>query len=458
MKTITQWTLSLATGAAMVLTGCGVTSTQKIAANRPVGKLPIAHPPNATSSLVEPPIPPSSSAPAPKVAAAIADDTRAESSTRNGGVAQVGFIGDLDTDVACPPETTLSEIPPSGACPSCQSVGGGPHGSMLAGSGCQSCQTVPHGYAMPGATCVTGYDPQEFLCDGGDAAPDAFVRLNDSIGGLQPEDTIVHYTTEAGNIETNASNRVCVYAPRFASVRKITGALAGGHSIGLATVDRPVGAGRVLINEGGIVIGETIELGHADVTRRLDAMRDRNRGVRVENVQQPIQNVDFLAVLEGLKLDQIGRLQDDQLAIVQRLALAAVAWTIDESVEVAIKDLKPPTLTRDQSVEGLTIYEFPDAGRLQIVKMADRADAKPGDIITFAIRVDNVGDSPVERVTLTDNLTTRLEYIVDSQTCSGGAEFSTVPNESSSMQLIWNLTDKLRVGEGVTVRFQCKVR
>ena len=133
-------------------------------------------------------------------------------------------------------------------------------------------------------------------------------------------------------------------------------------------------------------------------------------------------------------------------------------WELDESLEVVIEDLKTPTLTRDEHLQGFTIYEFPDAGRLQISKLADRSDALPGELVTFAIRVENVGDSAVDQVVLTDNLTTRLEYVEESQTCSGGAEFAAVANEAQSLKLEWKLTDKLRVGESVTIRFQCKVR
>lgn len=348
----------------------------------------------------------------------------------------------------------------------CQACGPQPCGTGNCGTGncgiqaCtpEPCQVTPHGYAMPYLPCPPGFDPQEYLCDGGDADPRAIVRRDDSIGGLQPEDTVVAYTTERGDIEVNASNKVCFYAPRFASVRKITGAVAGGRAIGLQGFDLPVGANNLELNEGGVVIGESLELGHAEVARRIDAMRDRNRGVPVENVQQIVQSVDVLAVLAGLRFDQLAEMRDEDLAVVEKLALAAVAWTIDESVQVAIEDMKPPTLTRDQSVDGLTLYEFPDAGRLQICKLADRADARPGEIVTFALRVENVGDSAVNNITITDNLTTRLEYVPESQTCSGGAIFDTVANEGQSLQLIWKLTDKLRVGESVTIRFQCKVR
>lgn len=380
-------------------------------------------------------------------------------------IQQVGFVGDLDSaqQNSYPIDAMAGG---SCACHACETPSNGPAACGCSTPGCRggwacprdASAVVPHGYAMPMMPCPPGFDPQEYLCDGGDVDARAFVRRDDSIGGLDPEDTVVAYTTEAGDIEVTESNRVCVYAPRFSSVRKITGAVSGNHAIGLAGVNRPLGTNAIEINEGGVVIGETIELGRADVARRIDAMRDRNRGVPVEVVQQPNQAVDNLALLATVRLDQLNLLQDEELAVIERLALAAVAWTLDESVEVEILDVKPPTLTRDESVEGLTVYDFPDAGRLQILKLADKSDAKPGEIVTFAITVINVGDSPVEFVTLTDNLTTRLEYVADSQTASGGAEFETKTNQAGSLQLIWKLTDKLRVGERVTVRFECKVR
>jgi uncharacterized repeat protein (TIGR01451 family) len=346
-------------------------------------------------------------------------------------------------------------------------VGSQPLAGLVGGAcNCNGCGSTgcapegPHGYIVPTPFDWNAYgiDPQEFLCDGGDQAPQAIVRRDDSIGGVQPEDTVVHYTTEAGDIEIQASNRTCVYAPRFSSVRKITGALAGGRAVGLKQVDRPWGTDLVDVNLPGLTVTESTKLAHADVARRIDAMRERNRGVPVESVLQPIQAADIMAVLANISNLEMGELRDNEQAEFEKLALAAVTWSLDEALEVAIEDMKTPTLTRDQQIRGFTIYEFPDAGRLQICKLADRDHALPGEVVNFAIRVVNVGDSPVENIVLTDNLTTRLEYVADSQSCTGGAEFEANSNEARSLKLQWKLTDKLRVGESVTVRFQCKVR
>lgn len=317
---------------------------------------------------------------------------------------------------------------------------------------------APHGYAMPPAASWSMVDPQEYLCDGGDQHPSAVLNRSDLVVGLQPEDTVVHYTTDDGNIEFQASNRACLYAPRFSSVRRITGALAGSRAVGLAQVDAPVSAGRFEHELPQLVMTESTELGHADVARRIDAMREQIRGVPVERVQQLHQASDVLEALAALSMDELRTLDDAEKALLREHALAAVTWELDESLEVVVENLKTPTLTRFEQVQGFTIYDFPDAGRLQISKLADRGDAQPGEIVRFVLHIKNVGDSATSDVTLIDNLTTRLEYVDGSQSSTVEAEFEVAPNESESLKLRWKLQQPLEVGEEATIEFECRVR
>lgn len=361
-----------------------------------------------------------------------------------------------------PAAASTGSVCPCGVCadqpttttrPSAPAVAG--HRSHRSHSGAQR----PHGHApIPPVPNAYGIDRQEFLCDGGDQPPEASLRRDDSIAGLQPEDTVVHYTTESGDIEFDASNPVCVYSPRFASVRKITGAASGGRAVGAAGLGKPVGPNRLEYDLPGLVVAETTELGHAERTRRPDSMRDRNRGVPIEGILQPVQTEEIMAAVAGLSIQEINRMKDAQLALLEKASQAAVTWTIDESVEVAIEDVKTPTLVRDQQLEAFTVYEFPEAGRLRICKLADRADAAPGDEVNFTLRVDNVGDSPVNHVTITDNLTTRLEYVDGSQTSSVEAEFETFANDAQSLRLQWTLQEELKVGESAILRFTTRVR
>ncbi|MEO9931916.1 DUF11 domain-containing protein [Rhodopirellula bahusiensis] len=329
-------------------------------------------------------------------------------------------------------------------------------GSAAGMSGdCVACQPMP---AAPMMRAPWGVDPQEFLCDGGDHDPQARLTRGDVIAGLQPEDTVTHYTTEAGDIEFSASNRVCVYSPRFASVRRITGAIENDRSITVGGTFQPVGPLGIDLDQPGLVMTDTTKIARSELTRRVDAMRDRNRGVPVENVQQIEVAEDVLALLTNIRQLSLSELDKSQLALVERFANAAIAWSIDESVEVEIQDLKPPTLTRDQKVDAVVVYDFPEAGRVNLIKLADKQHAPVGDTVTFALRLQNVGDSPVNGVVVTDNLTTRLEYVVDSESASMDTEYSIQPNQAGSDQLIWKLTEELGVGETVTIEFECKVR
>jgi uncharacterized repeat protein (TIGR01451 family) len=311
---------------------------------------------------------------------------------------------------------------------------------------------------MPMVPAPWIYDPQEFLCDGGDQHPEAVLARDNRIIGLQPEDTVSHYTTEAGDTEFTASNRVCVYSPRFGNVRRITGAIQGEGAIAVAGTVRPVGPQDVNLDLPGLVMRDSVEVDRAEFTRRIDSMRDRNRGVRIENVQQPLLAIDVREVLAGIQHVSISELDESLLAMLERYAVAANIWTVEETVEVEIQDLAPPVLTRDQKVDSLVVYDFPDAGRLNLIKLADKQHAAIGDTVTFALRLQNVGDSAVSGVVVTDNLTTRLEYVVDSESSSVDADFETKVNDVSSSQLIWRIKKEIAVGESVTIEFKCKVR
>ncbi|TWU65295.1 hypothetical protein V7x_08410 [Crateriforma conspicua] len=366
-------------------------------------------------------------------------------------VRQVGYTASL-TDLPMDEcQSTLGQ--PCGQCNACAT---GQACTECGNNACTVCQ--PHGYTAPPAMYnAYGIDPQEFLCDGGDANAKAFLRQDDTIAALDPEDTVVHFTNRHGQIEFAESNRVCLYAPRFASVRRVTGASAGGRVTGAVGVAQPVGPERMNLDQPGLVVTDTTEIGMADTARRIDAMRDRNRGVPVDAVLQPILTADVFAVLANIRVLDLTELRDADLALLEQAATAAIAWSIEESVEVAVQDLKPPVLNRSQTPRGFTEYDFGD-GRLVIGKFADKHHAQPGDIVEFALRVDNVGDGPVSHVTVTDNLTTRLAYIDGSQSASCEADFEVVQNDVESAQLIWTIRDELAVGESAILRFKCRVR
>ncbi len=317
-----------------------------------------------------------------------------------------------------------------------------------------------HGYAPYPAFVPNpqGIDGNEFLCDGGDASPSARARVGDQIIGVGLEDTVARYTTDRGEVNVTASNQVCLYAPRFGTVRRVTGAELGELAVGPQRVLHRDGPIRINMEQPGLTVTGRDELVLRGRTRGPDAMRARDRGVPVENVLQPVLAAESLALLANLSIINRGILRDSDKALIEEASIAATIWSVDMEVVVAVAGQAAATVTRDQAAHELVVYELADAGRLRVCKLADKRDALPGEIVTFILRIDNVGDSPLHDIVLTDNLTTRLEYLPESQTSTRTAEFQALENEGNSLRLTWKFTEGLKVGEGATVEFKCKVR
>lgn len=332
--------------------------------------------------------------------------------------------------------------------PGCVTCGPGTHGV-------QACP--PGGYPLPMIPNPQGIDANEFLCNGGDQMPSARARVGDQIIGVDIEDTVARYTTVRGETHVTPSNRVCVYAPRFGSVRRVTGADVGEVAIGPRKVlhrDTPIGVDH---DEPGLAVtGRDLPIRNERV-RGPDAMRARDRGVPVENVLQPNMSHSNLAILAGLSILRRGVFVKDELPIISVGDQAAIVWSVDQEVVVAVAGEVAAAVTRDQTARELVVYELPN-GRLRLCKVADRGDALPGEIVTFLLRVDNVGDSPLSDIVLTDSLSSRLQYVPDSQQNTVNAVFTTAINDDQSLRMTWKFTQELKVGEGTTIEFKCKVR
>ena len=94
---------------------------------------------------------------------------------------------------------------------------------------------------------------------------------------------------------------------------------------------------------------------------------------------------------------------------------------------------------------------------LRLCKIADKSEAKQGEIIQFTLRFDNVGDQVIGNVTIVDNLSTRFEYIAESAQSSVDANFVTEANDGSLI-LRWEITNPVEPGEGGVLRFRVRVR
>jgi uncharacterized repeat protein (TIGR01451 family) len=301
-------------------------------------------------------------------------------------------------------------------------------------------------------------DPNEYICDGGDRWPSAVARVTDDPSGIDTEDTVVQYETLSGHKKVQPSNRVCIYAPRFAAVRRVDIAISQERRSGpetanlaqLAIVDRqldPVGN-----------VMKPLQLGRNRAVKGPDTFKIRDRGVPVENVEQPILTQDELAAMANLLMQPPLTVHEPIGPKTQRMALAATNWTADIGLQVTVNGVEAIEFAQEQTAEEIVVYELDGSPCLKVCKLADRHAAKSGDIVNFVIRFDNCGSQPLKNVVLLDNLTPRLEYIDESQTCSKGARFSTEANPEQSLRLRWELTDELDVGESGVVHFRCRMR
>ena len=146
---------------------------------------------------------------------------------------------------------------------------------------------------------------------------------------------------------------------------------------------------------------------------------------------------------ENLSIIRMGAYEESETAFLARGVNAAIAWSHTQAVQVVLDRKVALTDTKDDKAQlTYTIDEPPGNPRLRLVKVASTPFAKPGELVAFTIRFDNVGNQPIGNVVILDSLNTRLEYVPDSAQCSVDATFSTRPNEGESVVLSCELASR----------------
>lgn len=308
----------------------------------------------------------------------------------------------------------------------------------------------------PGGVGAMPWD--EYLCDGGDQGVHVRVARDWTVSGLDLEDTVAHYDTLDGRTVVTPSNSVCIYAPRFAAVRKVVLASEDGLLVSSQAVELPL---------------PPITQDTTDRTQLVDSpvppLRDvglagprgvhhRTRGIDLQHTLPVMELARDFEVHEDFQIIRLGIHRNSERALVEEYAEAAQVWTDNLAPEVML-DEEPAIV--DVTVEKVgTEYHIGLEGkpRLRVIKLASTAAALPGEEVTFTLRFDNVGEQTIGNVTIMDNLTTRLEYIPDSAECSVKAEFFTDENQGESLALRWEIRDPIQPGEGGIIRFRCRVR
>lgn len=333
----------------------------------------------------------------------------------------------------CQPAYTL---PAPGVCPTCMPA--------------QS-QWIPPGLAPP-------WPQDEYLCDGGDKIPSVRVGKDWSVAGLGLEDTVVHYDTLDGQTRVEPTNRVCVYAPRFAAVRKVYGLLEHeGHQL-VAGVELPTGVRGTGDSQTATTTVQPLQPELDRGTLTASAFRDRKLAPILENRESLSGAQGALLPYEDFTLIRNGQMDNSEKARLAACTAAAAAWSRNAAVQVLIDNIAARADAGSNAPSSVHVYKMHGKSRLRVCKVASRQNAHPGEIVEFTLRFDNVGDQLIGNVTVIDNLTTRLEYVEGSQTCSLKANFASTANQGDSLTLRWEITDPIKVAQGGVIRFKCRVR
>lgn len=320
---------------------------------------------------------------------------------------------------------------------------------------------VPADVAFAASPMAQAY-PDEYIFDGGDRDHPVHY-YGDEMQGLNTEDTVVEFKDHEGDNHVTPSNRVAVYAPRFGAVQTISGPATGIKVDKAAGTTDVSGIGTLLEDRG-------IDFEVASSPASGLAAREGASGIETALPGHLAEKTESAAMAN--KVDQ--RLEAktfDGLGIVETTASYEFRFHILEPTVSEIRTASSMEASTSQATQTYSTFkvqatvgseEGGDPGRIHITKEANPLVAKPGDIITFKIHFQNVGDYNVHDVRIMDNLTPRLIYIDDSGQIDvadgSGGGLTVAPNNEGSQTLIFELDNPLKGGQSGTITFRAKVR
>ncbi len=361
-------------------------------------------------------------------------------------IQQTGF----EDQAACPPTTHVCEPREYVETPGC------PQDGMP----CRSSRPAPS-YAPVGQTPV---DPEpldyndEYICDGGDEGyPVHYNGLE--MKGLETEDTVVEFYDNNNKRRVEPSNKVCVYAPRFAAVRSATAPIAGVQIAKAAGAHDRLGVGGL---NAKMRIDENKRIDQLDTVR----MRSRASGLKKDQsdnvfdaTQSATVHAKLINLFEARKFIAEGQYVRDESPIISDGMAAAGVWSRDLNPIVTASDVAGQAVSTVTKVEAYTAVEDPRGpGQLRVVKLADKSVAEVGETIEFTIRIDNLGGLELREVKLVDNLTPRLEFVEGSATHTLDGELLVEDNGEGSSKLTFRLAAPLKGKTGGVLKFRCVVR
>ena len=298
----------------------------------------------------------------------------------------------------------------------------------------------------------------EYICDGGDRDRPVKIDTDWTVKGLHLEDTIAHYDTLDGQTLVAPSNRVCVYAPRFGSVRLVLGVDSFEGKDSLIRHEVPLRAETEEERLGANTTLQQLQTIRAIGSKRSSTQQRNSPSLLLAGNTGVIEADGGLKPYENFRILRDGQYKISESAKLTDRTEAATIWTLDKGVQIVVDGTPAEVASGDARAEATFTVDHESAPGLRIVKVASTRAARPGELVEFTLRFDNIGNEPLGNVTIIDNLTTRLEYVEESQSSTHPARFLTQTNEGNSLVLRWEILDPVTTGHGGTIRFQCRVR
>ncbi|RLS54618.1 MAG: DUF11 domain-containing protein [Planctomycetota bacterium] len=319
-------------------------------------------------------------------------------------------------------------------------------------------------YAVPGIPMAMApqappfYLNDEYICDGGDeGAPIHYHGLE--MAGLETEDTVVEYHDNLGERRVMPTNKVCIYAPRFAAVSSASAPVAG------VQINKAAGAHDGLAANGfkaRIAIDEQQQIDRPvrfDMRSRASGLSKRQSDGVFDTAESAKIHAKLINPFESLKFVSDGEYIRSESPVIGDGMHAAHVWSREQYPVIVGSDLTGHQVEGKFKAADYTGVKDPRGpGQLRVVKLADKSVAAIEETIEFTIRFDNLGGLELTEVAIIDNLTPRLEYVPDSLKSTIAGELQVEDNGEGSSKLTYRLSEALKGQTGGVITFQCVVR
>jgi uncharacterized repeat protein (TIGR01451 family) len=308
----------------------------------------------------------------------------------------------------------------------------------------------------------TGLPRDEYLCDGGDRGIPVTVGSDGRLGGVEPRDAVVRFDIGLGErVQPRIlpTNVVCLYAPRFAEVRVLTGANATvdvqGPKVDLA-IETPLlarnkeGSRRLVQNQSPELARNRSRASGFKGREWVGEESNDRRAGGFNNVTQLASNrLEQKAELARNKEKPVLRREKVRLQGI-KTAESPVVKGIVEGASEAVKVWAPHAMTGVETP--------PNRPGLAVIKRVSATEAEPGDTVTYVIFYRNMGNTPIRAVTIADSLLPRLEYVKGTSRGPEGTIFTSAFNRVGSTELRWTLPGIIAPGASGHVSFEVIVR